>query len=160
MNLQVIDEEESKEYLIARFAKSDIEIDDEIATYIILRAGNIPYYIQMLAAEVWQAVIDGDKKINETIINEAVYSNVEQKSDYYIELFDKLSSYQKKVLRSLCISGENIYSQSYAFKHRLSSTSSTQRAISSMMNEGIIDKSQDVFYITDPFFKLYLLDKR
>jgi predicted transcriptional regulator len=77
-------------------------LDDNTARYIIEQAGNIPYYIQLLAAEIWQDMIA-------------------------------------------------------THKFRLSATSTTQKALSGLVESGIVEKAEGNYFIGDPFFKRFLL---
>ncbi len=54
------------------------------------------------------------------------------------------------------ISGENVFSTQYAKQFRLSAASSIQKAIVALMDSGIIDKSHNRYFISDPFFKRYI----
>ena len=44
-------------YLKEKFAQAAMEIDLSVALYLIEQSGDIPYYIQLLAAEIWQYMI-------------------------------------------------------------------------------------------------------
>ncbi len=83
---------------------------------------------------------------------------VELKQDYYFELFDRQSVMQKQLLKALAQSGESVYSSDYAKKYRLSTVSTTQKAIYVLMDSGIIDKTDNSYFISDPFFKQFILN--
>ena len=82
---------------------------------------------------------------------------VDLKSDYYTELYDRQSAYQKKLLNALMISGENVFSADYTKRFRLSATSTTQKAIAGLVESGIVEKTEGSYFIGDPFFKRFLL---
>jgi DNA polymerase III delta subunit len=91
MSINTIEESKSVKYLISRFRRSDIEIDNDTAKYLLQAAGNIPYYIQYIAFEIWQNIILSDKNsITTKYIDEAVKRILELKSDYYWELTNKI----------------------------------------------------------------------
>lgn len=83
---------------------------------------------------------------------------VELKQDYYFELFDRQSVMQKQLLKALAQSGESVYSSEYTKKYRLSTVSTTQKAIYVLMDSGIIDKTDNSYFISDPFFKQFILN--
>lgn len=83
---------------------------------------------------------------------------VELKQDYYFELFDRQSVMQKQLLKALAQSGESVYSSDYAKKYRLSTASTTQKAIYVLMDSGIIDKTDNSYFISDPFFRQFILN--
>ena len=121
-----------------------------------IQAADIPYYVQFLAAEVWQYVVNSTSEVNSEIIKICSNKIIEFKQDYYFELFDRQSVLQKKLLKALVISGENIFSTQYAKQFRLSAPSSIQKAILVLMDIGMIDKTQNTYFISDPFFKRYI----
>ncbi len=59
-------------------------------------------------------------------------------------------------MRSFLQEQENIYSKEYTQKYGLSSVSSTQRAMKRLMELEIIDKIEDKYLFSDPFFSRHL----
>lgn len=156
MQLDALPQNETIAFLKSRFALSNIPLDDTSAQFLIEQAGNIPYYIQLLAAEVWQYLVSSPCVLNIDIIAICAEAIVDLKSDYYFELFDRQSAYQKKLLKSLLISGENVFSADYAKRFRLSATSTTQKALVGLVECGLVEKLEGTYFIGDPFFKRFL----
>ncbi len=156
VKLKKISEKENTNFIKSRFKKFNIEISDEHIKYMLGVTENIPFYVQFLSSELWQSVISSKNKIENEDINKAIDRIIAGQSDYYLELYDKLSQYQKKLLLALIETGSEVYSKKYAEQHRLSSASSTQRAISKLIDEGIVEKEQSGFQFSDPLFKKYL----
>ena len=124
--------------------------------YIIGQSGDIPYYIQLLAAEIWQYVINSQSKVTEEMVHLCSNRIVELKQDYYYELFDRQSVMQKQLLKALAQSGEGVFSADYARRFRLSTAATIQKAILVLMDSSIIDKSDNSYFIRDPFFKRFI----
>jgi len=101
--------------------------------------------------------VNTSKTIGSELIEKNVDKILEMKQDYYFELFDRCTIYQKKLLRALAISGQNIYSNDYAREFRLSAPSTTQKAINGLINDGLIDRQGNQYLFNDPFFKRYVL---
>jgi len=156
MQLNALPENETIEFLKSRFSLANITIDDIAALFLIEQAGNIPYYIQMLAAEVWQTLVSTTGELTTNVIASCAEGIVDLKSDYYFELFDRHSASQKKILKSLLVSGENVFSAEYAKRFRLSATSTTQKALLGLLESGIVEKVEGIYFIGDPFFKRFL----
>ncbi len=148
---------ETIRFLIGRFAASDIKIDEETASHLISQAGNIPYYIQFLASEIWQYCILQSKIVTPDIVNLCAERIIDLKGDYYFELFDRVTAYQKKLLKTLAIDNQNVFSADYANRFHLSAASSTQKALNGLIKMGIIEKHENYYLFDDPFFKQYLL---
>jgi len=158
MQIEALPINDSIEFLKTRFDATGVLLDDQTARYLIEEAGNIPYYIQLLAAEVWQDIIvSSHKQIHKGIIALCAERIVALKSDYYTELYDRQSAYQKKMLNAIVISGENVFSADYTKRFRLSAVSTTQKALISLVESGIVEKVEGRYYIGDPFFKRFLL---
>lgn len=156
MQLDALPENETITFLKNRFALSNITIDEPTALFLIAQAGNIPYYIQLLAAEVWQHLVSSSVDLTEDIIAVCAGRIVDMKSDYYFELYDRQSAYQKKILKSLLISGENVFSAEYTKRFRLSATSTTQKALMGLIDSGVVEKAGGTYFVGDPFLKRFL----
>ena len=156
IKIEKIPEPDSIDFLITKFKGSGISLSEKGAHKILEYAQGIPYYIQFIASEVWQNSI-GKKSVNIPVIESAVDRIIYSQQDFYREIFGTLSVYQKQVLYALAISGKNIFSKEYADANNLSSPSSSQRAIEKLLKEGIIEKSENEFVFSDPFFSKWLL---
>jgi len=160
MSIGELPKQETIEYLKNGFSDSGIDIDDEAAGQIIRKSGGIPYYIQFLASELWQQAVNSgntDNPVDAESIEQCAENILDLKNDFYYELFDRQSMYQKKVLKALAHSGEQVFSADYARTHRLSAPSTTQKAITKLVNSGIIEKQGAEYTFTDPFFKWFVL---
>lgn len=157
MQLSVLPTADTQEFLKIRFQQSNIEISQEMCDYIIERTENIPYFIQLLAAEVWQYLIPDLHTVTREVIDECFLRVVELKIDYYLELYNRLSPMQKRLLCAIAVSGKNIFSGSYIAQYRLGGASSVQKALTVLLEEAVIDKEQETYFLSDPFFKFYLL---
>ncbi|MCL5031589.1 MAG: ATP-binding protein [Bacteroidetes bacterium] len=157
MQIDSLPQKETIDFLIDRFASSGIILEKSLALFLIEQAGNIPYYIQLLAAEVWQYVVNSTQKSDKELISLCAQKIVDLKSDYYYELYDKQSVYQKKLLKALVISGENIFSSSYTKQFRLTAASTTQKALAGLIEAGIVEKTEGRYFISDPFFKRFII---
>jgi len=156
MQLSTLPHEDTVEFLQEKMGLSDIKIDRPTALFIIEQSGDIPYYIQLLAAEIWQYMINSQTIVTNEIVLLCSERIVELKQDYYYELFDRQSVMQKQLLKALSQSGESVFSKEYAKRFRLSTTSTTQKAILVLMDSGIIDKTDAGYFISDPFFNRFL----
>ena len=155
--LSKLPEQETLAFLKERFSQSGILIDDTAAQQIIDETDNIPYYIQLLASEIWQSTIADKTAVTQEIIQQCTQQIIIVKDDYYNELFGRLSETQCKLLIALTKEQTGIFSASYIRKYHLYASSSVQKAASALVEEGIIDKEADQYYICDPFFKRYII---
>ena len=156
MRIEKIPEKEMKTYLKDRFVKTGLKISNQILDSMINISDNIPYYVQFLAFEIWQIAFLENAKIGEKILDKAIDKIINNQSDYYFELFEKISNYQKKLLLALIKENSNIFSKDFSEQYNMSSASSTQRAVNRLIMIGIIDKIGNTFSFSDPFFKRFL----
>jgi AAA+ ATPase superfamily predicted ATPase len=158
MNIETIDTGDSVAYLQSRFKYSGILMPEQVAFYMIDKVNNIPYYIQFVAAEIWQqlVLIDATKKVSIENVDTAISKIVDIKSDYYWELTQKHTNYRKKVLYALSLSVEEIFSKSITAKFNLGAVSTTQKALDSFISDGIIERINKNYEFSDPIYKMFL----
>jgi len=156
MTIGPLPQQDTIKFLQTKFAESKISIDENTAKHLIVVAADIPHYIQLLASEVWQKAINNLKTIDKKTVDECAKNVLMLKGDYYMELFDRQSQSRKQLLKALTVGGENIFSAAYIQKHRLPPAATLQRASKELINDGIIEKTNQKHFITDPFFKLFI----
>jgi len=156
MSIGSLPEKDTIEFLRTKFSASNISLDDETAKYLIAVAADIPHYIQLLASEIWQYMINNQTIVTKTIVDACAHKVLALKSDYYMELFDHRSQNQKQLLNALTFEGKNIFSAAYIKKYRLSAIGTLQRSVRELVNDGIIEKRDNEYFIADPFFKLFV----
>jgi AAA+ ATPase superfamily predicted ATPase len=157
MTISVLPEQDTINYLQQRLADSAIVLSAETAKYIIFVAANIPHYIQMMAAEIWQYMVNSQTTVTKEIVDDCVKRLLVLKNDYYMELFDRQSQSKKQLLQALTVNGKNIFSMAYITENRLPSAATLQRAAKDLIMDGTIEKINDEYFIADPFFKLFLI---
>jgi len=156
MTIGHLPQQDTIDFLQTKFAESRILIDESTAKHLIAVAADVPHYIQLLASEVWQKAVNNLKRINKNLVDECAKNVLLLKGDYYMELFDRQSQSRKQLLKALTVEGENIFSMGYIQKHRLPSAATLQRASKELINGGIIEKTNQNYFIADPFFKLFI----
>ena len=157
MTIGSLPEQDTIHFLQEKFSLSNISIDIETAKYLISTASDIPHYIQFLASEIWQKIINSQSIVTKEMVDVSAERVIELKSDYYQELYEQRSQNQKQLLKALTYERKNIYSAEYINKHRLSAISTLQRSIKELINNGIIEKKGDEYFFADPFFRLFVM---
>ena len=152
ISLRKIDRKTFSDFIVSRFAMTGIAINQEIAELIVSKAHNIPYYVQYLAAQVWQLVRISNLPVSSDTVADAVDRILDNQGDYYFMILESLSLYQRAVLKAVSTGQENIFSQDYHQNHNLSSISSTQRALKSLIDKSVLEKEDDKYSFADPFF--------
>ena len=157
MNINKIESKKSVVFLKETFALSQIQVNDETATYLIEKADNIPYYIQFLAHQVWEkAIIRQLNTVDEDLINESLLDVLDYKDDYYWEITHNQSIHRKKLLLAISRDAKELYSDSTSRTYELGAASSTQKSLEVLINEGIIEKHNQHYDFSDPLYKMFI----
>lgn len=156
IELKKIPEDIILNYLLQRFREGGYDAPTELCQEIIAISNNIPHYVQYLASAVWEAELESNFSSDENILNKAVDKIVTNQNDYFSSIYENLTSYQKKVLKAINVDNMNILSSDFSNRFRLTTTSSTQRAVERLVKDGMIEKVEDHWQFTDPFFKIWL----
>ena len=155
--LKKIDPALYSDFVKKKFIKSNREIDDSVAIYIVNTAEAHPYYTQLLAHTVWES-----GEVSEAIgikqVDAAVNRIMERETAAFTNLWENLTLKQKRLLLALSLKKDDdkIFSPGFLNKYNLNSPGTVQRGLKSLINKGIIDKEGDFIAITDVFLKPWL----
>ncbi len=141
-----------------RFKDAKITLSKASAERIVQEAANIPYYIQFLASELFQQMVDHTKHaLSEEDVRAACLNISRLKSDLYEEHFGRLSVNQRKLIHALAAEGVLRFSEAYRQRYHLPVSSSINSAVKQLLEQGHIEKQEQGYEVADPFFKLWLL---
>jgi AAA+ ATPase superfamily predicted ATPase len=143
-------------YVIERFASTKIKLPEVVADYIITQSDNIPNYVQYLAAEVWQNSLEMKEDPSIGTVNLATLNMLSNLQDYFLQIWEKLSNYQKQVLAALISDNSNLFTKEFQSKYHLTSMSGTQRAIDKLIELELVYKEDQKYEFADPFLKRYI----
>ena len=79
------------------------------------------------------------------------------KSDYYWELINKQTSYRKKVFNAIAHAERELLSGETAQKYNLGAVSTTQKALESFIDDGLVGRNNTQYEFSDPFFRMFVL---
>jgi len=150
---------ESIAFVNKRFSDSGITLSKASAERIVQEAANIPYYIQFLASELFQQMVDKSKKVlSEEDVQVACRNISSLKSDLYEEHFGSLSMNQRTIIHALAAEGVLRFTEAYRLRYHLPVSSSINSAVKQLLEQGHIEKQEHAYEVADPFFKLWLLE--
>ena len=92
----------------------------------------------------------------EEIYKQALERLLINQSDYFQGIRSQLTAFQVKLLSSIAWNGFGSYETEFLQKYRLYPTSSVQKAYKRMTDIDILEKQTNQFFISDPFFELWL----
>jgi uncharacterized protein len=131
----------------------------EILTQRILEITNChPYYTQQLAFVVWEKTL---QKVDRTlIVDEAVQELLSMHELDYERLWANLNKTDKKILIGLSLSKATPLSEAFYRKFEIGAASTAFSSLKRLSLDGYITKLGSVFEIDDPFFCLWLKQRR
>ena len=94
--------------------------------------------------------------VSTTDIDKALETIMQLKSDYYWEIINKQTSYRKKVLYVLSCGVQGIFSKETTYNYNLGSVSTTQKALNVFIEDGLVEKIDNYYILSDPLFKLFI----
>lgn len=138
------------------FESSGIKTDPEVLDKLLELAGNIPFYVQMLASVLWDLTAGKHEELTNALLDEAIKTALWHQTDYYMALLQNLTAYQQKVLHAVAIENSGLFTKEYAERFFLSANSSTQRALTTLMDKDILNKHENSYYFEDPLFRIWI----
>lgn len=148
--LDRIPEDELIAYLGKGFEASGLKVNPGVFDNLLNLAGNIPFYVQMLASVLWDLSAGKQEEVTNALLDEAVKTSLWHQTDYYMALIQELTAYQQKVLHAVAIENSGIFTKDYGDRYFLSAGSSTQRALTSLIEKDILNKHDNTYDFEDP----------
>ncbi len=154
--LDVIGTEHWRPFLQKKFKLSGKVISDSQIDRILQITENHPFYTQHLCHELWE--ITG-AQVRDKDIDSGLELLLKRESYGFERVWDTLTRNQKKLLYGIAHSNDAIkpLSQSFLQAFAIPSASSAQRSIEQLFEAGYVDYKKESLYITDRFFKLWIL---
>ncbi|MEI6885944.1 MAG: hypothetical protein WCO02_15735 [Bacteroidota bacterium] len=148
-------ETDSAAFLTKRFLNGGYEVPALLIKRIVEQTHNIPYYIQYLGAELWETSRLSGKN-PEAVYQDALDRLLLNQADFFHGIRSQLTAFQSRILSAVAMQGYGSYETEFLQKHRLFPTSSIQKAYKRMVDLDILEKVENRFLLTDPFFELWV----
>jgi AAA+ ATPase superfamily predicted ATPase len=156
MPLGKIPREEFKAFLEDKFSETGFSLEGGVLDEILEVTENYPYNVQFLCHELWNNCLDRRKVLVEDI-TPTMNKILDGQSAVYVTIWNTLPVHQKRMLIAIASSGgENIFSRDFIRHNDLGAVSTVQTSINLLMKKEIIDKEDNIYYITDVFFKKWI----
>ena len=156
MFLQKIENAKWAEFIEKRFNDTGKKITIEQAKHLANLVDNHSYYVQQLAQQAW---LRTKKSCTEDIINESLYSIMNQLSLLFVGKIEAMTSTQVNFLKAV-VNGETAFtSQDNLRKYRMGSSTNVKRIKDALVSQEVIDIMNKKVEILDPIFKLWLKEE-
>ena len=153
-----IPKDEFAEFIQRHFEETGYQTDLDAIREILHVADDHPYYTQLLCHILW------DRKRQEKVIaKEDIYLAVQEvfmrEAHAFHDIWDMLPLKSRQLLVALAKEDSpqvRPFSSGFLQKHNLGSASSVQRAITRLLEEEVLEKTNGGYQFTDVFFKRWL----
>lgn len=157
MRLEKPPEDESLMFVRSRFASRSIGIDEAAARRIVSETENVPYYLQELSSQVFDAVVvAGRDWVEDADIDAGIAGLMSENTDYYVEKLSTLSGMQWLLVAALAAEPVREFTEDYRVRHSLGGSSTVHTALKAVIEKGIVESEPDGYFIGDPFFARYV----
>ena len=155
MHLDKIPIKKYIEFIREHLKSGRISMDTELINYVLEETNTHTYYVQFFFNRIYSS---GYNKINKETLN-IIYSDILNENEaYYSSYKDLLSVHQWKFL--LALAHENGYgavnSSVFIKRYNLSTASTINRAIKTLIEKKFIYKENGQYYVYDIFFRKWL----
>jgi hypothetical protein len=161
LRLGRIPADEFAAFVDARFARSGIRPDPELAAAIVDLAGNLPYDVQRLAHETWDLVrAAGRRRATLDDLHHALKRLLVEQHTMLEGTWQRLTLPQRSVLRAVVLEdGRELLSADVRARHRLGGASTVQSALSALLREDLISRDGDRYQVIDSLMREWVVRK-
>ena len=155
--LRSIEEKHWIPFIRDRFAQTGKQIDDANIREVCQMTEGHPFYTQHLSHALWE-LSSKSEPASEVLIQSAVRLLLDRESYAYTTLWESLANNQQRFLRGVAheASGVKPFASAFTRKYGLRSASNAQRAVSGLLDRGVIDQENGTYVIVDRFFRLWI----
>lgn len=144
-------------YLENKFKKTGFKLEKGVISAVLKAAEEYPYNTQFICHKLWDMRAE-NKKVKVADIDKAIEEILNDQNMVYIALWDTLSNHQKKLLMAMARwGGKNIQAAEFIRRGGLCAASSVQTSKARLLKKDIIDREGTAYFITDNFFKEWIL---
>jgi uncharacterized protein len=158
-NLGLIPPEDWQPFLEDRFARKPVHLSGEAFAELMSLTGGHPYYVQNLCHVIWDAV-PSRESVGLAEVAQARETVLQRESYAFTAIWENLTLNQRKFLKALAANpGRKVQYLSADFIQRsgLKAAANVQRAMKSVIDGDLVDRSEGACNIVDPWFRLWIL---
>jgi hypothetical protein len=146
---------EFAEAIDARFTRSGIRPDPDLASAIVELAGNLPYDVQRLAHETWDEVrAAGRRRATLDDLHLALRRLLAEQETMFEALWQRLTLAQRASLRAVVLEeGRELLSADVRARHRLGGPSTVQAALAALVRNDVVSREADRYVVVDSLLR-------
>ncbi len=156
MGLGKISIEQYVPFLLRHLKRVNPQFRKEHSAELYHMADGIPYYVQMLAHEVFNLSLLSPKRSPEELIQLAVQKILENKQEEFGYIFENLNRSERLTLEMIIrFGGTNLFKKDVQ-QWFFIAQSTLKKALVTLQQKGIIERRQDRYSFQDIFFERWL----
>jgi hypothetical protein len=139
----------------ARFKRSGLTPEARLGSAIVDLAGNLPYDVQRLAHETWDAVrAAGRRRATLDDLHRTLHRLLGEQQTMFEALWQRLTLTQRAALRAVVLQdGRELLSADVRARHRLGGPSTVQAALGALLRDDVVNREQDRYVVVDSLFR-------
>ncbi len=146
-----IGEEDFNEFILDKFSECGYKINKDTISEILKLTECHPYYTQMLCHILYENN-EENKTVEIKDISESVEWLIKRESGMYLTLWESLTQRQRQLLIGLAYEGPTgVFKSEFIQNYGLKSYSTVQTSLNNLIKKGIIEKTDGLYGIEDPF---------
>jgi hypothetical protein len=151
MELTVIPPPLFAKFLRDRFEATSRSIDEQVIEAILTTTHSHPYGTQELAYALWE-VTPRNATADTRRLHEALNRVLRSENAHFTRIWERASKAQRVTLEALATEpGQPPLANSYRLRHNLPGTSTVQRALATLVEDELIERSSKGYRIAEPF---------
>lgn len=157
--LESIPKDEYITFAEGHFHNTNKKIDRDVISAIYNRFEGVTWYIQKMLNTLFMMTAKGERCTIE-LVDVALQNIIDSYRYNYQETVFRLPERQKEVLVTIAKEGkaQSVTGSSYVKKYKLVSASSVQAALKGLLEKDFVTSEQDVYYVYDRFFAIWLAE--
>lgn len=150
--------DQSRAFVAERFASCGMGIDEADVARIVELSENIPYYLQELSSQVFDAVASAGRDwVEASDVDAALAGLLADNADWYFEQLKALPLSQRIMAKALAAEPAAEFPAEYRARHSLGVSSTVHTALSRLIDAGVVESDATGYRIGDPFFARAIL---
>jgi hypothetical protein len=161
MRLEKIAPDEFATWLEARFTKSGIKPEAGLGAAIVDLAGNLPYDVQRLAHETWDASrAAARRRVSLDALHETLGRLLAEQDTMFEAIWQRLTLAQRGVLRAVVIQGgRELLASDTRARHRLGGASSIQTSLAALVKQDLVMREGTRYFVIDSLLREWVARK-
>lgn len=146
-------------FIAERFASTAVSITDEAIGHLLEITGGHPHDTQKLSYFTWAAAEANNAAATPETVDRALAVAIATDTARYTELWDGLTTNQRRLLEALGQAGptDEVLSEDFRRRHRLGAYATVERALEALVERGLVEREgRSRVVVPDVFLRRWL----